>query len=80
MKQKKTMIKRMTYECNELDTISELLEEKAAEGWELASKTGVIWGFRKSEPRKVKFNVEVVDTNVIGDALDEFIAFCEADG
>lgn len=80
MKQKETMTKRMTYECNELDTIAEMLEEKASEGWELASKTGVIWGFRRSEPKKVKFNVEVVDTDVFGDALDEFIAFCEADG
>ena len=80
MKQKDTMTKRMTYECNELDTIAELLEEQAAAGWALGSKTGVIWGFHKSEPRRVQFNVEVVDTDVVGDALEEFIAFCEADG
>ena len=66
MKQKETMTKRMTYECNELDTIAELLEEQAAKGWELTSKIGVIWGFRRSDPRKVQFNVEVVDTDVFG--------------
>jgi len=80
MRKKNTLIKRITCEYNELDTIAEILEEKAAEGWELSSKTGVIWGFRRSEPRKVKFCAEVVDTDVIGNALDEFISFCEADG
>lgn len=80
MKKKDTFTKRISYEYNELDTIAEFLEEKAAEGWELTSKTGVVWGFRRSEPRKVKFNVEVVESDVTGDALWEFIAFCEADG
>lgn len=80
MRKKDTFTKRISYEYNELDTIAEFLEEKAAEGWELTSKTGVVWGFRRSEPRKVKFNVEVVESDVTGDALWEFISFCEADG
>ena len=80
MKQKGTFTKRINYEYNELDTIAEYLEERAAEGWELSSKVGAVWGFRKAEPRKVKFNVEVVDADVSGDALTEFVSFCEADG
>ena len=80
MRKKDTFTKRISCEYNELDTIAEFLEEKAAEGWELTSKTGVVWGFRRAEPRKVKFNVEVVDSDVMGEALHEFIAFCEADG
>ena len=80
MRQKDTFTKRINYEYNELDTIAEYLEEAAADGWELTSKTGAIWGFRRSNPRKVRFSVEVVDTDVTGDVLDEFIAFCEAGG
>ena len=80
MRKKDTFTKRISYEHNELDTIAEFLEEKAAEGWELTSKTGAVWGFRRSEPRKVKFNVEVVESDVAGDALWEFISLCEADG
>lgn len=80
MTQKDTFTKRINYEYNELDTIAEYLEEAAADGWELTSKTGAIWGFRRSNPRKVRFSVEVVDTDVTGDVLDEFIAFCEAGG
>ena len=73
MTQKDTFTKRINYEYNELDTIAEYLEEAAADGWELTSKTGAIWGFRRSNPRKVRFSVEVVDTDVTGDALDEFL-------
>lgn len=80
MREKDTFTKRISYEYNQLDTITEYLEEKAIEGWELTSKSGAIWGFRKAEPRRVKFNVELMDQGVTGKALDEFISFCEADG
>ena len=44
------------------------------EGWELTSKSGAIWGFKKAEPRKVKFSVELMEEGVSGNALDHFIA------
>ncbi|MBR5517278.1 MAG: DUF2812 domain-containing protein, partial [Firmicutes bacterium] len=77
MREKDTFTKRIAYEYNQLDTITEFLEEKALEGWELTSKSGAIWGFKKAEPRKVKFSVELMDEGVLGSELDEFIAFCE---
>ena len=80
MREKDTFTKRIAYEYNQLDTITEFLEEKALEGWELTSKSGAIWGFKKVEPRRVKFSVELMEEGVSGSELDEFIDFCEADG
>ena len=80
MREKDTFTKRIAYEYNQLDTITEFLEEKALEGWELTSKSGAIWGFKKAEPRRVKFSVELMEEGVSGSELDEFIDFCEADG
>ena len=80
MREKDTFTKRIAYEYNQLDTITEFLEEKALEGWELTSKSGAIWGFKKAEPLRVKFSVELMEEGVSGSELDEFIDFCEADG
>ena len=80
MREKDTFTKRIAYEYNQLDTITEFLEEKALEGWELTSKSGAVWGFKKAEPRRVKFSVELMEEGVSGSELDEFIDFCEADG
>lgn len=80
MRQKEILTKRIRYEYNELDTIAEILQEKAAEGWELVSKTGNMWGFRRSEPRTAQFNVEVIDLENPAMELAEFVAYCEAGG
>ena len=63
-----------------LDTIADILQEKAAEGWELVSKTGNTWGFRRSKPRTAQFNVEVIDLENPAMELAEFVAYCEAGG
>lgn len=79
MKKKDVLIKRLPCECNELDTVAELLEQKAADGWELTSKTGNAFGFRRCEPRKVKVSVELVcDCN--DDERETFIEACEKAG
>ena len=80
MRQKEILTKRIRYEYNELDTIAEILQEKAAEGWELVSKTGNTWGFRRSKPRTAQFNVEVIDLENPAMELAEFVAYCEAGG
>ncbi len=80
MRQREILTKRIRYEYNELDTIADILQEKAAEGWELVSKTGNVWGFQKSEPRTALFNVEVIDLENAALELEEFVAYCEAGG
>ena len=41
LKDMNTMTVRFACEYNELDALAEFLEKKAAEGWQLTSKTGV---------------------------------------
>ncbi|MCI8609404.1 MAG: DUF2812 domain-containing protein [Firmicutes bacterium] len=80
MKYKDTMTIRYNYEYNELDSLAELLEEKAAEGWELTSKTGASLGFRKGRPRKSKFSVEIVYPDEQDIDNEQFVAYCRASG
>lgn len=80
MRGKNILTKRFFYSYNELDSVAEFLEKKASEGWELTSKTGVIFGFRKCKPKKVKISVELVET-VEGDGQREmFNEMCKAAG
>ena len=60
LKDMNTMTVRFACEYNELDALAEFLEKKAAEGWQLTSKTGVSLGFRRSALRKVRVSVELV--------------------
>lgn len=80
MKRKDVLTKRFAYEYNELDSVAEMLEQKAAEGWELTSKTGVAFGFRKCEPKKVKISVELVIADQNDIERKRFIEYCEAGG
>lgn len=80
MRTKNTMIKRMGYYYNELDTLAEYLEKQAEEGWELTTKTGAMLGFRRTEPRKVKINVEMVYQDDGLSAHQSYFEFCRAVG
>ena len=80
MKGKDVITKRFAAEYNELDSVAEFLEEKAAEGWELTSKTGGMYGFRKCEPKKVKISVELVVADENDSERTRFIEYCEASG
>ena len=79
-KEKNVLTKRFAYDYNELDSVAEFLEQKAAEGWELTSKTGVMFGFRKCEPKKVKISVELVYANKGDSERERFVEYCEASG
>lgn len=80
MKGKKIWTTQFYFERNELDSVAEFLEDKFANGWEMTSLTGGIFGFRKTEPKTVKVSVELADTD--GDVTEKkrFIEYCEADG
>ncbi|RDU24564.1 DUF2812 domain-containing protein [Anaerosacchariphilus polymeriproducens] len=75
------------YNCqlNELDSLKEYLEKKAAQGWMLEKRKGSICYFRKCKPKKVKFSVEIfdkasefmVDYNATN---EEYIEYCKAAG
>ena len=80
MKRKDVLTKRFNYERNELDSVAEMLEQKAAEGWELVSKTGNAFGFRRCEPKHVKIGVELVIADQNDIERKRFIEYCEADG
>jgi len=80
MKGKKIWTTRFYFERNELDSVAEFLEDKFAHGWEMTSLTGASFGFRKTEPKKVKVSVELAEND--GDETEKkrFIEYCEADG
>ena len=80
MKERTILTKRFTSDYKDMDSIVEMLENMAAQGWELTSKTGGMYGFRKTEPRKVKISVELVlaDDNDI--ERKRFVEYCEACG
>ena len=80
MKGKDILTKRYNYEHNELDSVAEMLEQTAAEGWELTSKTGNAFGFRKCQPKKVKISVELVLADQNDSERKRFIEYCEASG
>lgn len=75
--QKDSKTIRRNFEYHELDTLAEVIEEQAAEGWELTSKTGGVLGFRRSRPRRIKASCEVVYPDY-GPEKDEYIAYCQA--
>lgn len=75
-----TMTVRFACEDNELDSLAEFLEKKAAEGWELSSKTGVVLGFRRSKARVVKVSVELVYADDHDSDNERLIEYCEAAG
>lgn len=80
MKVGNTCTKRFYFEYNELDSVSEFLEDMAAKGWELTSKTGIIFGFRKTEPRKVRISTELVYYNEDDMMYSQYVELCEAAG
>lgn len=75
-----TMTVRFTHSWCELDSLAEFLEEKAAEGWQLTSKTGIILGFRRSKARQVKISVELVYADDNDEDNERFIEYCRAAG
>lgn len=80
MKTKNTMTARFQYRYNELDALADYLEKQAAEGWELTSKTGIMLGFRRCEPKKVKISVELVYPDSNDWQNKRYIEYCKAAG
>ena len=80
MKGKNVWTKRFYFNYKDLDAVAEFLEDKAANGWEMTSLLGDSFGFRKTEPRRVKFSVELVEDADDEDAKQQFIEYCEVDG
>ncbi len=80
LKNVETMTVRFAHSWCELDSLAKFLEEKAAEGWELTSKTGIVFGFRKSRARKVKISVELVYADDNDSDNERFIEYCQAAG
>ena len=80
MKGKDVWTTRFSFEYNELDSLTEFLEQKYADGWELTSYGGQRFGFRKADPRTVQINVEIVENADDENEKQRFIQYCEADG
>lgn len=80
MKGKNVWRTRYPFYYNELDGVAEFLEDKLANGWEMTHLTGTSFGFRKTEPRRAKINIGLVDDGYDESAKAEFIEYCQADG
>ena len=80
MRGKNVWTKRFYFSYKELDALAEFLEDKAANGWEMTSLLGNTFGFRKTEPRQVRFSVEIVEADTDETQKLQFIEYCEADG
>lgn len=80
MKTKDVLTKRFACEYNELDSMAEFIEQKVQEGWELTSKTGTMFGFRRCEPKRVKVSVELVQKGGDEEEKERFVQLCESTG
>lgn len=75
-KEKNTFSKLISFNENECQAVERYLEEKALEGWILCDINLVFFKFKKSEPKKVKYTVDIFTDLKIG----EYKEYCEASG
>ncbi len=81
----KTCRKYMVFRYTDLKAICEYLEEMSEKGWELVSLTKIMVEFKKIEPHRVRYSVELIDTassynDEISDETKEYIDMCEQAG
>lgn len=73
---KNTFIKLITIREHEYKALEKYLEEKALEGWMIQDIICGFLIFKKKEPQKCKFAVDIFTEN----EKDEYIEYCEAAG
>lgn len=73
---KNTFIKLITIREHECNALEKYLEEKALEGWMIQDIICGFLIFKKKEPQKCKFAVDIFTEN----EKDEYIEYCEAAG
>ena len=73
---KNTFIKLVTIREHECKALEKYLEEKALEGWMIQDIICGFLIFKKKEPQKCKFAVDIFTEN----EKDEYIEYCEAAG
>ncbi|MCC3868275.1 DUF2812 domain-containing protein [Terrisporobacter mayombei] len=73
---KDTFIKLILFKENECKALQEYLEEKALEGWILEDRNAGFFVFKKGEPRKIKYTVDIFTELKTG----EYKEYCEASG
>lgn len=71
-----TLVKFITFKENECEGVEKYLEEKALEGWFLEDISCGFFKFKKSEPKKCKFSVDIFTDFRTG----EYIQYCESVG
>jgi hypothetical protein len=79
---KRTFFKYLSYECSALE---EYLEKMAEKGWLLTSTKKGFFKFRKTEIRKIKYSVDILNKVSFFDHKDsgvslEYRKYCEAAG
>jgi len=79
---KRTLFIYKPYECA---AVEEYLENMSETGWLLKSVTGSIFKFKKIEPRKIKYSVDVLSKVSVFDHKDtdvalEYREYCQAAG
>ncbi|WP_297130177.1 DUF2812 domain-containing protein [Terrisporobacter sp.] len=81
---KNTLIKSISFRENECQALGEYLEEKALQGWLLDEIIFGFFIFKKAEPRKYKFAVDIFTDVKVDRFTDsrtiEYREFCEASG
>lgn len=82
---KDTKIKFLFYQPYECAAIEEYLEKMAEKGWLLVSATSFIFRFKRIEPKKLKYSVDVVNRISMFDSKDseaalEYREYCTAAG
>lgn len=85
MQEKGFQIRMFICHVNELDSLKEYLEKKAANGWMLEKREGMICYFKRCEPKEVRFSVEIFKrvsdyTMSYEEANVMYIDLCEAAG
>lgn len=73
---KDTFVRFITFKENECEALEKYLEEKAREGWMINDISCGFFTFKKSEPKKCKFSVDIFTDLKAG----EYIDYCEASG
>lgn len=85
MSEKNTKTKFLFYQPYECAALAEYLEKMAEEGWLLVSTISFIFRFKRIEPKKLKYSVEVVKQVSMFDSKDseaalEYREYCTAAG
>lgn len=73
---KNTFIKLVLFKENECKALEEYLEEKALEGWILEDRNAGFFVFKKGNPAKIKYTVDIFTELKTG----EYKEYCEASG